>query len=277
MTKVIKGGSFDFDRDYTRCALRIRITPGFRYYDVGFRCARTDDKTDKTIKGGSFISCRDFTRCAYRIYNTPGYRYDEVGFRCTKTKNIKGENQMKVKLTKKQLQNLTEVNDSMVTIPAGNYKSANGDKFIDEFSIDKYQVTNKRFTEFLNSVNLDNETLNKYINLEKAHIYQKNGKFYAEKGWKNHPVVYVSWYGADAYARHHNKRLPTEAEWEKAAGGVEGLKWPWGNEFQEDRVNTYESGIGKTVSVKKFPKGDSPFGARQMAGNTWEWTGSDYD
>jgi formylglycine-generating enzyme required for sulfatase activity len=85
MTKVIKGGSFISYRDNTRCAFRSHDTPGFRDNLVGFRCARTDDKTDKIIKGGSFNSYRDYTRCAYRYGIAPGFRFDEVGFRCART------------------------------------------------------------------------------------------------------------------------------------------------------------------------------------------------
>jgi formylglycine-generating enzyme required for sulfatase activity len=85
MTKAIKGGSFNNNRDYARCADRLHSTPGSRYYDVGFRCARTDDKTDKIIKGGSFIIYRDLTRCAFRFHYTPGIRFYFVGFRCART------------------------------------------------------------------------------------------------------------------------------------------------------------------------------------------------
>jgi formylglycine-generating enzyme required for sulfatase activity len=85
MTKVIKGGSFFGYRDGTRCANRILYTPGIRFNDVGFRCARTDDKTDKTIKGGSFDGNRGYARCANRNHDTPGYRDYLVGFRCART------------------------------------------------------------------------------------------------------------------------------------------------------------------------------------------------
>ncbi len=108
------------------------------------------------------------------------------------------------------------------------------------------------------------------------------------KGWaqkKDHPVVNVSWEDARSYCKWFNTtyaselkkrglivRLPTEAEWEKAARGEYGNEWPWGNEFDAKKCNTNESGIGDTTPVGAYPQGASPFGVEDMAGNVWEWT-----
>jgi len=112
------------------------------------------------------------------------------------------------------------------------------------------------------------------------------------QGWekqKDYPVVQVSWDDAMAYSKWFNEtfksdlgdllvRLPTEAEWEKAARGAYGNEWPWGNEFDKNKCNSAEGGHGgtKPVGAHSFAGGDSPYGCTDMAGNVWQWTHSLY-
>jgi formylglycine-generating enzyme required for sulfatase activity len=92
----------------------------------------------------------------------------------------------------------------------------------------------------------------------------------------DHPVVQVSWHDAVAYAEWAGMRLLTEEEWEKAARGIDGRDYPWGDAFDPDRCNTAESRIGTTTPVGRYsPGGDSPCGCADMAGNVWEWTASE--
>ena len=111
-------------------------------------------------------------------------------------------------------------------------------------------------------------------------------------GWKkklDHPVVNVSWRAAMAFCAWLNQtcaaqlpqgyvfRLPTEVEWEKAARGEFGAEWPWGNDFDPAKCNTYEGKKGGTTPVGAHsPQGDSPYGCANMVGNVWEWTHSLY-
>jgi formylglycine-generating enzyme required for sulfatase activity len=98
------------------------------------------------------------------------------------------------------------------------------------------------------------------------------GPVYSNPEYANHPVVGVTWDQAQAYCTWTQGRLPTEAEWEKAARGEYGNEWPWGNEFDKNKCNSYEGGKGGTTPVGAYsPQGDSPYGVSDMVGNVWEW------
>lgn len=175
----------------------------------------------------------------------------------------------------------------MVLIPAGDFEMGSKDGqddespvhkvYLDVFYMDKYLVTNAQYAKFLNEYGKNSDAAgNRLIFLDDGDcLIEKNGDVYqAQKGYENHPVVEVSWHGAVAYAQHYGKRLPTEAEWEKAArGGLVGKKYPWGDEPSHDDANY--SGTGgrdkweKTAPVGSFP--ENGYGLFDMAGNVNQW------
>lgn len=166
----------------------------------------------------------------------------------------------------------------MVLVPAGEFTMGTDDGledecpahrvFVSDFYIGAHPVTNAQYAEFVKATG------------RRAPYHWKDGAI--PEGLDDHPVVSVGWHDAVAYCRWRSEqtgavyRLPTEAEWEKAARGTDGRAWPWGNEFDPEKCNTAE-GRGKgTTPVTQFPEGRSPYGCYDMAGNVWEWTSSLY-
>jgi iron(II)-dependent oxidoreductase len=147
------------------------------------------------------------------------------------------------------------------------------------FLIDPVPVTNADFAPFLNAmggpINPAGQNLFDWDD-DDARIHRAEWHYRADEGFENHPVVEASWHGARDYCRWRAKRLPTEAEWERAARGTEGRPYPWGSQPPEVSRARYGSGWGQTVAVGSLPRGATPKGVMNMAGNVHEWVSSLY-
>jgi len=176
----------------------------------------------------------------------------------------------------------------MINIPAGLFTMGSDDGPADErpahrvelaaFLIDRLPVTNAQFAAFLNATGPVSSSGERLYDVDDAdaRVHQRSGKWVADKGYEDHPVVEVSWTGARDYCAWAKKRLPTEAEWERAARGTDGRRYAWGNAPPDRSRAQFNAGYNQTVPVDRFPNGASPYGVLDMPGNAWEWVSSAY-
>ena len=150
--------------------------------------------------------------------------------------------------------------------------------FVKSFLIDVLPVSNADFAKFLNARGLKNHLGESFYDDDDrdARIHQQNSLWQADRGYATHPVNEVSWVGARDYCTWLNKRLPTEAEWEKAARGTDGRKYPWGNLKPDHNRALYGATYNSSAPVDAFPEGASPYGVLDLSGNQWEWVASAY-
>lgn len=158
----------------------------------------------------------------------------------------------------------------MVLIPAGEFIMGSDEKAgnpplaapahkvnLPAYRIDVYEVTNGEFARF---------------QLESDYAAEGNWRESYTIGRELYPVANVTWDDAKAYCEWAGKRLPTEAEWEKAARGPDGLPYPWGDQYDPTKSNTNEYGIRNVIEVGKVETDKSPYGVYDMMGNVQEWT-----
>jgi formylglycine-generating enzyme required for sulfatase activity len=196
-----------------------------------------------------------------------------------------------------------EVINRMVVIPRGWFvmgtdagvlnERPEHEVFLESYLIDLYEVSAEEFAEFLNDRgNPDGKYFSHDLTSTIIGVYyDKNGRpveteedpeeYMPREGFEKHPANNVSWFGADAYCLWKAKRLPTEAEWEKAARGVDARTYPWGNSEPDPTKARYsqhwnKKGLNVMVTVQSMPAGASPLKAQNLSGNVWEWVSDWY-
>ncbi len=180
-----------------------------------------------------------------------------------------------------------------VTIPAGKVTLETGwdDKFQDystkplatfevaPFAISKYPVTNAQFVAFIDDNGYSEQLWWQGLSLS----YTKIGDKRIRRISATRPCEGVSWNEAIAFCRwlsakrEYNIDLPNEMQWQRAAQGDDTRQYPWGNEFNRTKCNTFESGNFRTTPVDSYTRGQSPFGVFHMAGNVWQWCLNEYN
>ena len=158
--------------------------------------------------------------------------------------------------------------------------------YLDAYWIDETEVTNAMFAEFINAKSSRDYMELGWFHPDYTNIVRAENQWKPKDGYEEHPVESVGWYGAQAYCEWAGRRLPTEAEWEKAARGEEGYSYPWGNEFDCSKGNFYDyidsyglviyggpgcDGYEETAPVGSIEGDISPYGVKDMAGNISEW------
>ena len=162
----------------------------------------------------------------------------------------------------------------MICVPAGEFKMGSNDKrfppenpahkvFVKDFYINKFEVTNEKYFRFCTETGYQ----------APFHMRDQKGM---PSGREKNPVNFVSSVDAAAYCTWAGKRLPSEEEWEKAARGTDGRTYPWGDGWDQNLSNNRTSPVEDTLPVGSIPRGASPYGLMDMAGNVWEWTSSWY-
>ena len=175
---------------------------------------------------------------------------------------------------------LTSPKDGMVMVyvPAGSFQmgSDNGDPNeqpvhtvrLDAFWIDQTDVTNAMYAKCVSAGG---------CSLPGGTSSATHSDYYVNTQYANYPVINVAWNQAKAYCEWVGSRLPSEAQWEKSARGMDDRTYPWGNDALNNNLLNYQWNVGDTTEVGKYPNGVSPYGVLDMAGNVWQWVADWYD
>lgn len=173
----------------------------------------------------------------------------------------------------------------MFYIPEGKFEmgSENGNPdespvhsvYLDAFWIDQTEVTNEKYKMCEDAGACKHPEQGAHLEIRDSSATRE--RYYGNPKYADYPAIYVNFSQAENYCKWVGRRLPTEAEWEKAARGTDGRIYPWGNEPPNASLLNFDGNVGDTTSAGSYPDGASPYGALDMAGNVWEWVADWYD
>ena len=266
--RVVRGGSWRYYVRFVRAALRLKAVSGDRNDLRGFRCVSQSPLLSSTVTPTAIATPTTMLTPTPTVTPTP-----------TNTP------------TATAMPTPTPTPAAMVHVPTGEFlmgskddPDANDDEYphtvyVSEFWIDKTEVTNEQYRQCVETGTCRAPTTCDW-----------GEPTYSDSSKADHPVVCVFWEDARTYCEWAGKRLPTEAEWEKASRGMDGRKYPWGDSFVGSKVNFCDvncefdhkdsgadDGYQRTAPAGSYPEGASPYGALDMAGNVWEWCQDWYD
>jgi formylglycine-generating enzyme required for sulfatase activity len=218
----------------------------------------------RIMRGGSYIHSARNIRCADRHAFVPGTRDGYIGFR----------------VARGQAKQTAHIELDWCDVPAGEFWMGNDPRAFHDLALpseySQYFISLPEF--FIAQMPVTNA---EYEMFTQATDYSAPSHWVENKiprGKENHPATNVSWDDARAFCEWSGTRLLTEAEWEKAARGIDGRVYPWGNEPPDESRANYAQDVKthSTTSVNQFLRGASPYGVLDLAGNVWEWVSSLY-
>jgi len=249
-----------------------------------------DSKTEaKFIRGGAWNSYAISVQTTSKLLVSSDYYADDLGFRCgisTREINPADYNEHEIMNDDPADTDSPDIgserdreSDGMIEvfIPEGNFVMGNPNGavnekpahtvFLSSFWMDKFEVSNQQYASCVNAgVCTEPGGKNSF----------KRKDYYGNPEFENYPVIQVTWQQASDYCHWIEGRLPTEAEWEKAAKGLDGTLYPWGNEFVPQNLNFSGSGINDTQPVDMYENGMSGYGILNLSGNVAEWVSDLY-
>jgi len=255
----------------------------YKLYPYNEKDGREDEQKSvaRVVRGGAYLNEGSDLRCACRGWNSASRTSDLYGFRVviSRVSNPTSIAPTPAKVSTPPNKLSLSNGIDFMHIPAGKFLMGNDNgnespqHTVDipyDYWMARFPVTNEQYNEYVKARGIPHP----------VDDWQKK---------KNHPVVNVSWDTVVEYCRWQSNlpkselasglvlRLPTEAEWEKAARGIDGREYPWGNTFEKNKCNSKESKMDATTPVGMYsPQGDTTYGCADMSGNVWEWTHSEY-